>query len=124
MKRSPITYTWNGEFAITYQTVGEGPIDLVYLPPWCSNLDEIPREPAMPGPSRAGRWNGADRPQPQRGGVPSPRRSAAPSARSTVSRINRKRGDERTRTADPLLAKQVLYQLSYVPSRLSTRERV
>jgi hypothetical protein len=26
-----------------------------------------------------------------------------------------KRGDERTRTADPLLAKQVLYQLSYVP---------
>jgi hypothetical protein len=25
------------------------------------------------------------------------------------------RGDERTRTADPLLAKQVLYQLSYVP---------
>jgi hypothetical protein len=26
-------------------------------------------------------------------------------------------GDERTRTADPLLAKQVLYQLSYVPVR-------
>ena len=25
------------------------------------------------------------------------------------------RGDERTRTADPLLAKQVLYRLSYVP---------
>ena len=25
-------------------------------------------------------------------------------------------GDERTRTADPLLAKQVLYQLSYVPT--------
>jgi hypothetical protein len=25
-------------------------------------------------------------------------------------------GDERTRTADPLLAKQVLYQLSYVPA--------
>ncbi len=25
-------------------------------------------------------------------------------------------GDERTRTADPLLAKQVLYQLSYVPN--------
>ena len=24
-------------------------------------------------------------------------------------------GDERTRTADPLLAKQVLYRLSYVP---------
>jgi hypothetical protein len=26
------------------------------------------------------------------------------------------RGDERTRTADPLLAKQVLYRLSYVPA--------
>jgi hypothetical protein len=25
------------------------------------------------------------------------------------------RGDERTRTADPLLAKQVLFQLSYIP---------
>jgi hypothetical protein len=25
-------------------------------------------------------------------------------------------GDERTRTADPLLAKQVLYRLSYVPA--------
>ena len=39
MKRSPITYTWSGDFAIAYQIVGNGPIDLVYLPPWCSNLD-------------------------------------------------------------------------------------
>jgi hypothetical protein len=39
MKRPPITYTWSEEFAIAYQIVGEGPIDLVYLPPWCSNLD-------------------------------------------------------------------------------------
>jgi hypothetical protein len=31
--------------------------------------------------------------------------------------ITRRGGDERTRTADPLLAKQVLYQLSYVPKR-------
>jgi hypothetical protein len=31
------------------------------------------------------------------------------------SRTGRSSGDERTRTADPLLAKQVLYQLSYVP---------
>ena len=31
------------------------------------------------------------------------------------------RGDERTRTADPLLAKQVLYQLSYVPAGLRDR---
>ena len=39
MKRSPITYTWSEEFAIAYQIVGDGPTDLVYLPPWCSNLD-------------------------------------------------------------------------------------
>jgi hypothetical protein len=29
------------------------------------------------------------------------------------------RGDDRTRTDDPLLAKQVLYQLSYVPAQAS-----
>lgn len=39
MKRSPVTYTWSGDFAIAYQIVGSGPIDLVYVPPWCSNLD-------------------------------------------------------------------------------------
>jgi hypothetical protein len=33
---------------------------------------------------------------------------------------DRSGGDERTRTADPLLAKQVLYQLSYVPGLTST----
>jgi class 3 adenylate cyclase len=41
MKRSPITYTWSGEYAIAYQVLGEGPIDLVYISPWCSNLDGI-----------------------------------------------------------------------------------
>jgi hypothetical protein len=35
--------------------------------------------------------------------------------RITPSTWGFSRGDERTRTADPLLAKQVLYQLSYVP---------
>ena len=33
-------------------------------------------------------------------------------------------GDERTRTADPLLAKQVLYQLSYVPAAPIIEARV
>ena len=56
---------------------------------------------------------------------------------STVNRIERNaasrgrtnprsslRGDERTRTADPLLAKQVLYQLSYVPKGMQeTRQK-
>lgn len=39
MKISPIRYTWSGDFAISYQTVGEGPVDLLYLAPWASNLD-------------------------------------------------------------------------------------
>ena len=45
-------------------------------------------------------------------------RSVAPPARTRIDLAPPKRtsGDERTRTADPLLAKQVLYQLSYVPS--------
>src|SRR5215216_5939942 len=36
-----------------------------------------------------------------------------PSPRGTLRGVGS--GDERTRTADPLLAKQVLYRLSYVP---------
>jgi len=36
---SPIQYTWSGDFGIGYQTVGDGPVDLLYLPPWGSNLD-------------------------------------------------------------------------------------
>ena len=36
---SPIRYTWSGDFGIGYQTVGDGPVDLIYLPPWGSNLD-------------------------------------------------------------------------------------
>ena len=39
MDISPIQYTWSGEFGIGYQTVGDGPVDLLYLPPWGSNLD-------------------------------------------------------------------------------------
>jgi class 3 adenylate cyclase len=39
VKISPIRYTWSGDFAISYQTVGDGPVDLLYLAPWASNLD-------------------------------------------------------------------------------------
>jgi hypothetical protein len=43
-------------------------------------------------------------------------RTESPSGTSSITRnTTRVGGDERTRTADPLLAKQVLYQLSYVP---------
>ena len=39
MNPSPIRYTWSGDFGIGYQTIGEGPVDLLYVPPWTSNLD-------------------------------------------------------------------------------------
>jgi hypothetical protein len=39
MKISPIRHTWSGDFAIGYQTVGDGTIDLLDAAPWASNLD-------------------------------------------------------------------------------------
>ncbi len=32
-------YAWNGDVALAYQLLGEGPTDLVYLQGWCSHLD-------------------------------------------------------------------------------------
>jgi hypothetical protein len=47
-------------------------------------------------------------------------RTESPSGTSSITlNATRVGGDERTRTADPLLAKQVLYQLSYVPVALT-----
>ena len=37
-------------------------------------------------------------------------------ARSASNNLHQNGGDGRNRTDDPLLAKQVLYQLSYIPS--------
>jgi len=34
-----VRYARNGDVAIAYQVVGDGPIDLMYLPPHYSNLD-------------------------------------------------------------------------------------
>jgi hypothetical protein len=34
-----ILYTWNGDYALAYQVIGQGPIDLMYLPAWGSHLD-------------------------------------------------------------------------------------
>jgi len=39
MYRSDVDFAWSDDVAIAYQIVGEGPIDLVYLPPFISNLD-------------------------------------------------------------------------------------
>jgi class 3 adenylate cyclase len=32
-------YAWNGDVALAYQIVGDGPVDLVYLQGWISNVD-------------------------------------------------------------------------------------
>jgi class 3 adenylate cyclase len=38
-ERSDVGFAWSADFAIAYQVVGDGPIDLVYLPAFLSNLD-------------------------------------------------------------------------------------
>ena len=37
--RPETMYAWNGDVALAYQVVGEGPIDLLYLQGWASNID-------------------------------------------------------------------------------------
>ena len=39
MRRSDVQFAWNGDVTIAYEVLGDGPIDLVYLPPFQSNLD-------------------------------------------------------------------------------------
>ena len=39
MHRADVQFAWSGDVAIAYEVVGDGPIDLVYLPPFLSNLD-------------------------------------------------------------------------------------
>ena len=39
VERPETLYAWNGEVALAYQVVGEGPIDLLYLQGWTSNID-------------------------------------------------------------------------------------
>ena len=38
MKHPDVRYAWNGDVALAYQVVGNGPIDLLYTDGWCSNL--------------------------------------------------------------------------------------
>ncbi len=40
-------YTKSGEFSIAYQVVGTGPIDIVYIPGWVSNIDMMWTEPRL-----------------------------------------------------------------------------
>jgi hypothetical protein len=38
--RPPDTrYAWNGDVCLAYQTLGAGPLDLLYLQGYCSHID-------------------------------------------------------------------------------------
>lgn len=40
-------YTKSGEFNIAYQVVGDGPVDIIYIPGWVSNIDMMWSEPRL-----------------------------------------------------------------------------
>ena len=39
MENPDTRYAWNGDIALAYQVLGDGPIDLVYLQGWISNVE-------------------------------------------------------------------------------------
>lgn len=39
MERPETRFAWNGDIALAYQVIGDGPVDLVYLQGYCSNVD-------------------------------------------------------------------------------------
>lgn len=41
------SYTKSGEFNIAYQIVGNGPVDIIYIPGWVSNIDMMWAEPRL-----------------------------------------------------------------------------
>ena len=51
-------YARSGDVNVAYQTVGEGPFDLVYVPGWVSNVEYMwtyPRSPTSWSGSRRSR---------------------------------------------------------------------
>ncbi|MBO6606102.1 alpha/beta fold hydrolase [Psychroserpens sp.] len=42
-------YTKSGSFNIAYQVVGDGPVDIIYIPGWVSNIDMMWAEPRLAG---------------------------------------------------------------------------
>lgn len=40
-------YTKSGDFNIAYQVIGNGPIDIIYIPGWVSNIDMMWTEPRL-----------------------------------------------------------------------------
>ena len=49
MERPGVEFAWSGEVALAYQVVGEGPVDLLFLPGWFSNLDVQWESPYLAG---------------------------------------------------------------------------
>lgn len=47
MATTPTRYAESGEVHIAYQVLGSGPVDLVLVPGWVSNLDVSREEPAV-----------------------------------------------------------------------------
>lgn len=45
--RPKTNYTKSGDFNIAYQVLGNGPIDIVYIPGWVSNIDMMWAEPRL-----------------------------------------------------------------------------
>jgi len=39
VERPETRYAWNGDVALAYQVLGDGPVDLLYLPGYCSHVD-------------------------------------------------------------------------------------
>ena len=46
-------YAWNGNVALAYQLIGEGPVDLLYLQGLCSHVDQNWESPYLAGLLRA-----------------------------------------------------------------------
>jgi len=40
-------YTKSGDFNIAYQVIGDGPLDIIYIPGWVSNIDMMWSEPRL-----------------------------------------------------------------------------
>ncbi|MCW5519056.1 alpha/beta fold hydrolase [Aureitalea sp. L0-47] len=40
-------YTKSGDFNIAYQVIGDGPVDIIYIPGWVSNIDMMWAEPRL-----------------------------------------------------------------------------
>ena len=49
VERPETLYAWNGDVALAYQVVGDGPIDLLYLQGWTSNIDLAWESPHLSG---------------------------------------------------------------------------